>query len=466
MQPAASLSMAVYDSPMKSQTHDLIVIGGGSGGLACAQRAVEYGARVALIEVSRLGGTCVNVGCVPKKVMWNAAQIAHAAHDAAHYGFDLQLSGHDWAALRTAREAYIARLNGIYERNLANRKVELLRGRGHFTGVGEVRVGEHRLEAPHVVIATGGRPAVPAIPGAEYGITSDGFFALESRPERVAIVGSGYIAVEIAGVFAALGSRVSLIIRRERVLREFEAMLGDGLMKTMRDEGIEIVTGATPRALERDVDGSLRLLTGDGRLCGPFDSVIWAIGREPMIADLALDRAGVRLDASGHIAVDPLQQTNVGGIYAIGDVTGRALLTPVAIAAGRRLADRVFGGMTDRHLDYSNIPTVVFSHPPIGTVGLSEAAAQDRYGAESVKVYTSSFVPMYHALTTRKPRAEMKLVTVGPEQRIVGCHVIGAGADEMLQGFAVAVKMGATKGDFDDTVAIHPTSAEEFVTMR
>ncbi|NDE87818.1 MAG: glutathione-disulfide reductase, partial [Gammaproteobacteria bacterium] len=280
------------------------------------------------------------------------------------------------------------------------------------------------------------------------------------------IVGSGYIAVEIAGVFAALGSKVSLVIRQERVLRSFDGMLGDGLMKIMRDEGVEIVTHAVPRALERDVDGSLRLLTVDGRTAGPFDCVIWAIGREPMVEDIGLDRAGVRLDASGHIAVDPLQQTNVGGIHAIGDVTGRALLTPVAIAAGRRLADRVFGGMTDRHLDYSNIPTVVFSHPPIGTVGLSEQEARDRYGAESLKIYTSGFVPMYHALTTRKPRAEMKLITVGPEQRIVGCHVIGAGADEMLQGFAVALKMGATKRDFDDTVAIHPTSAEEFVTMR
>ena len=466
MQVAASCRRAVYDSPMKNRTHDLIVIGGGSGGLACAQRAVEYGAKVALIEMSRLGGTCVNVGCVPKKVMWNAAQIAHAAHDAGHYGFDVQQRGHDWHALREARDAYVLRLNGIYERNLANRKVELYRGHGHFVGVGEVRVGEVTLEAPHVVIATGGRPAVPPIPGAEYGITSDGFFALESRPQRVAIVGSGYIAVEIAGVFAALGSNVSLVIRRDRVLRDFDSMLGDGLMKIMRDDGIEIVTGAVPRALERDVDGSLRLLTVDGRTSGPFDCVVWAIGREPMLTGLNLDRAGVRLDASGHIAVDYLQQTNVGGVYAIGDVTGRALLTPVAIAAGRRLADRVFGGMTDRHLDYSNIPTVVFSHPPIGTVGLGEDAARDRYGAESVKVYTSGFVPMYHALTPRKPRAEMKLVTVGPEQRIVGCHVIGAGADEMLQGFAVALKMGATKRDFDDTVAIHPTSAEEFVTMR
>lgn len=451
---------------MATRSFDLVVIGGGSGGLACAQRAVEYGAKVALIEAARLGGTCVNVGCVPKKVMWNAAQIAHAAHDAAHYGFELSIGRHDWRALKIARDAYVQRLNGIYERNLANKKIELLRGHGCFVGVDAVRVGEETLTAAQVVIATGGRPSVPPIPGAEFGITSDGFFALESRPERVAIVGSGYIAVEIAGVFAGLGSKVSLVIRQDRVLRSFDSMLGDGLMKIMRDEGLELVTHAVPRALERDADGSLRLLSDDGRNLGPFDCVVWAIGREPMVENIGLDRAGVRLESSGHIAVDHLQQTNVAGIHAIGDVTGRALLTPVAIAAGRRLADRVFGGMTDRHLDYSNIPTVVFSHPPIGTVGLSEQEARDRYGAAALKIYTSGFVPMYHALTQRKPRAEMKLVTVGPEQKIVGCHVIGAGADEMLQGFAVALKMGATKRDFDDTVALHPTSAEEFVTMR
>ena len=456
----------MYDSAMTTKKYDLVVIGGGSGGLACAQRATEYGAKVALIESARLGGTCVNVGCIPKKVMWNAAQIAHMAHDAVHYGFDLALRGHDWRALRESREAYIHRLNGIYEQNLANKKIELLRGHGRFTAVGEVRVDDDTLEAPHVVIATGGRSAVPAVSGAELGITSDGFFALEKKPDRVAVVGSGYIAVELAGVFAALGSRVSLVIRHEHVLRHFDSMLGDTLMKIMRDEGTAIETNATPRALERDIDGSLRMLTADGRMLGAFDCVVWAIGRDPKVEGIGLDRAGVKLDDSGHIAVDRFQQTNVGGIYAIGDVTGRALLTPVAIAAGRRLSDRVFGGMTDRHLDYSNIPTVVFSHPPIGTVGLSEQQARDRYGTESLKLYTSGFVPMYHALTSRKPRAEMKLVTVGPEQRVVGCHVIGAGADEMLQGFAIAMKMGATKRDFDETIAIHPTSAEEFVTMR
>jgi glutathione reductase (NADPH) len=398
--------------------------------------------------------------------MWNAAQIAHAAHDAVHYGFDLTLSGHDWGALRVARDAYITRLNGIYERNLANRKVELVRGHAAFAGPNEVRVGDRLLEAPHVVIATGGHPSVPPIPGAGHGITSDGFFELAERPRRIAVVGSGYIAVELAGVFAALGSEVTMVLRRDRLLRHFEAMLGDGLRKIMEGDGVAFLDHAAPRALERDADGTLRLLLQDGRVAGPFDTVLWAIGREPAVEGLGLARAGVTMDAAGFIPVDHLQQTNIGGLYAIGDVTGRAQLTPVAIAAGRRLSDRVFGGMTDRHLDYSDIPTVVFSHPPIGTVGLSEAEAIDRHGASAVKTYTSGFVPMYHAMTPRKPRAEMKLVTVGSEQRIVGCHVIGAGADEMLQGFAVALKMGATKRDFDDTVAIHPTSAEEFVTMR
>jgi len=356
--------------------------------------------------------------------------------------------------------------NDIYERNLAAKNIELIRGTASFVSSHEVRVGDEVFEASRVVIATGGRPTLPKIPGSEHGITSDGFFELDHLPRRTAVVGSGYIAVELAGVLHALGSRVTLAFRRERVLRHFDVMLSDALMKIMRDEGLALIDHAAPRALERDADGSLRLLFDDGRQIGPFDTVIWAIGREPMVESLALDRAGIRLDSRGFIPVDRYQETSVGDLYAIGDVTGQAQLTPVAIAAGRRLADRIWGGMAGRHLDYSNIPTVVFSHPPIGTVGLSESEAIDRYGQHDVKVYTSGFVPMYHALTSRKPRAEMKLVTVGTDERIVGCHVIGAGADEMLQGFAVAVRMGATKRDFDDTVAIHPTSAEEFVTMR
>ena len=448
-----------------SDNYDLVVVGGGSGGLACAQRAAEYGARALVVESGRLGGTCVNVGCVPKKVMWNAAQISHAIHDAREYGFRITPGELDWPALKRGRDAYVLRLNGIYERNLANRKVELVRGRATLDGPTAVRIDARRVTARQIVIATGGRPHVPDLPGASLGLTSDGFFELPEQPQRVAIVGSGYIAVELAGVFLALGSATTLAIRTQQVLRHFDSMLGDGLLKIMQDEGLQLAADAVPQGLEADADGARWLRTQDGRRLGPFDAVIWAIGRDPLSGGIGLAEAGVRCDASGFVEVDRLQATSAPGVFAIGDVTGHALLTPVAIAAGRRLSDRVFGGMAERHLDYSNIPTVVFSHPPIGTVGLSEAEARTKYGA-AVKVYHSGFVPMYHALTARKPRAEMKLVCAGPEQRIVGCHVIGAGADEMLQGFAVAVKMGATKKDFDDTVAIHPTSAEEFVTMR
>jgi glutathione reductase (NADPH) len=288
---------------------------------------------------------------------------------------------------------------------------------------------------------------------------------LQSQPARVAIVGSGYTAVELAGVFSALGSAVSLIIRQEQVLRSFEAMLGNKLLDIMRADGITVHTHAVPESLRRERDGGLWLRTADGREPGPFDVVIWAVGRHPATAALGLETVGVQLDADGHVRVDAGQTSSAPGIYAIGDVTGQALLTPVAIAAGRRLSDRLFGGMHDRVLDYTNIPTVIFSHPPIGTVGLSEVAARAQFGA-AVRVYESSFMPMYHALTARKPRAHMRLVCAGAAERVVGVHVIGQGADEMLQGFAVAVKMGATKRDFDDTVAIHPTSAEELVTMR
>lgn len=448
-----------------SENYDLIVIGGGSGGLASAQRAAEYGARVLLAESGRLGGTCVNVGCVPKKVMWNAAEIASAMHDGEGYGFQPSDAVNDWAVLKRHRDAYVARLNGIYERNLLNRKVELVRGYAQFVGPRTIDVAGRTVSAPHIVIATGGRPMLPPIPGAELGITSDGFFELEERPNRIAIVGSGYVAVELGGVLAALGTSVTLAVRGETVLKSFDHMLGDGLMNIMRDEGIEIVTNARPSHLHAR-GNALELELRDGRHIGPVDTVLWAIGRAPCVEDLNLERTAVELDPYGYIGTDKFQQTNVPGIYAVGDVTGRAQLTPVAIAAGRRLSDRVFGGHTDRHLNYENIATVIFTHPPIGTIGLTEAAARDEYGDDAVKVYMSSFVPMYHALTERKPREQMKLVTVGPEEKIVGAHVIGEGADEMMQGFAVAVRMGATKKDFDDTVAIHPTSAEEFVTMR
>ena len=443
---------------------DLIVIGGGSGGLACAQRAAEYGAKVALLEPRPLGGTCVNAGCVPKKLMYYAASHAEGMRDAAGYGFDVAVNGHDWGALKRARDAYVRRLNDIYAGNLERRGITHLSEAGRFAEPDTVVAGDRLLAAPRIVIATGGHPVVPDVPGAELGVTSDGFFALQRRPESVVIVGSGYVAAELAGVFAALGTRVTLAIRHKRLLRSFDVMLSAALMRQMQDDGIEIVTGAVPLQV-RDAGGEYEFWTADGRVLGPCECVLWAVGRRPTVAPLALDKAGVRQYDDGYVIVNRFQETNVEGIYAIGDVTGQAALTPVAIAAGRRLADRLFGGMEGRHLDYHLIPTVIFSHPPIGTVGMTESEARATHG-EAVRCFTAGFVPLYHALTEHKRRAEMKLVTVGDEQRIVGLHVIGEGADEMLQGFAVALRMGATKKDFDDTVAIHPTSAEELVTMR
>ncbi|HTY92299.1 MAG TPA: glutathione-disulfide reductase [Steroidobacteraceae bacterium] len=445
--------------------YDLIVIGGGSGGLACAQRAVEYGARVLLAESGRLGGTCVNVGCVPKKVMWNAAEIAAAAQDSAGYGFHFGAVAHDWATLKSGRDAYVHRLNGIYERNLAHRKIQLARGHARISGPHSVEIDDWHATAQHIVVATGGQPLVPKLPGAELGITSDGFFELDERPARVAIVGSGYIAVEIAGIMQALGSEVTLVARGETVMRNFDAMLGASWVEIARDLGMQIAHNALTTSVNRLTDGALQLTLADGRHLGPVDTLIWAVGRTPRTRDLGLEGVGVKLDDNGHVLTDKFQNTNVPSIHAIGDVTGRAQLTPVAIAAGRRLSDRLWGGQEDRFLDYENVPTVIFGHPPIGTVGLTEAEARAKFGG-TVKVYLSAFVPMYHALTTRKPRTHMKLVCAGPQQRVVGAHVIGAGADEMMQGFAVAIRMGATKADFDDTVAIHPTSAEELVTMR
>jgi glutathione reductase (NADPH) len=449
---------------VSSEAFDLINIGGGSGGLASAQRAAELGAKTAVIESGRLGGTCVNVGCVPKKVMWNAASVALGLADAADYGFGVSTGDHDWGVLKHKRDAYIARLNAIYARNLEAKGVAHRQGAARFLDAHTVEVNGDRLSARHVVIATGGVPMIPALPGAELGITSNGFFELERRPQRVAVIGSGYVACELAGAFHELGSQTELFIRKDHVLTHFDVMLGKSLMREMQAQGIPIHTGVVPAALvERS--GTKTLVAADGREFAGFDCVLWAIGRAANLAGLAPDAAGIERDADGFIITDQFQNTNVAGVYAIGDVTGRAALTPVAIAAGRRLSDRLFGGKPERHLNYEMIPSVVFTHPPVGSVGLSEREARGQFG-DAVKVYVAEFTPMYHAMTARKTRTDMKLVCVGPTEKIVGCHIIGLGADEMLQGFAVAIRMGATKSDFDDTVAIHPTSAEELVTMR
>jgi glutathione reductase (NADPH) len=449
---------------VSEQVFDLISIGGGSGGLACAQRAAEYGAKAAVIEPHRLGGTCVNVGCVPKKIMWSAAGVGLSLHDANDYGFEVEVGESDWAELKRKRDAYLLRLNGIYERNLASKGVAYVRGAARFADAHTVLVDGQRFSARHVVIATGGKAMLPEIPGTEFGISSDGFFELESRPQRVAVVGSGYIACELAASFRELGSDVEQFIRKDRLLTNFDVMLGKSLMREVRAQGMILRERAIPAAV-REAAGKKTLVTEDGREFPGFDCVLWAIGRDANLAGLNLAASGVATDSAGFIETDGFQNTNAAGVYAIGDVTGRAALTPVAIAAGRRLSDRLFGGQPTRHLDYNLIPTVIFTHPPIGTVGATEAEARAQYG-DAVKVYVADFTPLYHALTTRKTHTDMKLVCVGPEQRIAGCHILGLGADEMLQGFAVAIRMGATKTDFDDTVAIHPTSAEELVTMR
>jgi glutathione reductase (NADPH) len=447
-----------------SERFDLLVIGGGSGGLAHAQRAAEYGANAAVVEHGPLGGTCVNVGCVPKKVMWYAAHYAHQLHHAVDYGYDVSIDGHDWSALKARRDAYVARLNNIYSNNLDKRGVTYIEGHARFIDANTVDVDGKAYAAERIVVATGGQPIVPDIPGAELGITSDGFFELEEQPKRVLIAGSGYIAVELAGIFSGLGSETGIIVRKQSVLRSFDTMLSSELMETMRKSGITLDTGVVPASVSKTDDGLVVVAT-DGREFGPVDALVWAVGRSANTATLDAGNAGIAMDESGFIPTDDLQQTNVAHIHALGDVTGRAALTPVAIAAGRRLADRLYGGMEGRHLDYSLIPTVIFSHPTIGTVGMTEEEARREFG-DDVKVYTTGFTPMFYALGPDKQRSVMKLVTTGSDERVVGCHLFGEGADEMLQGFAVAMHMGATKKDFDDTVAIHPTNAEEVVTMR
>ncbi len=445
--------------------YDLIAIGGGSGGLSVAQRAATHGARCALVEFGRLGGTCVNRGCVPKKIMWYGASLAHTLGEAADYGFDVTSNGFDWAALVAKREDYIRAINRWYDTYLADAAVDRIKARARFIDLHTLEVAGERYSAAHIVVATGGTPIVPNVPGAKHGITSDGFFELKERPKSAAVVGAGYIAVELAGMLKAMGSQVSLYLRKQHLLRPFDAMLREALMEAMLDDGINIFPRSQVQAVERQPDGMLTLLCDQCQSIQNLDVVLWAIGRAPNTAELDLAAVGVETDAEGFIRTDDYQNTNVQGIYAIGDVTGRTPLTPVAVAAGRRLADRLFGGQPERRLEYENIPTVVFSHPPIGTVGLTEDEARATHGA-SVKIYQTRFTSMYHAMTRHKLKTAMKLVTIGPQEKIVGCHIIGPGADEMLQGFAVAIRMGATKRDFDDTVAIHPTSAEELVTLR
>ncbi|OCH85214.1 glutathione reductase [Obba rivulosa] len=462
------------------EKYDIVFIGGGSGGVAGSRRAASYGAKVALIEISeKLGGTCVNVGCVPKKIMWHAADIADKIRHAEGYQFKGPGIGQpqfDWSAFKAQRDAYITRLNGIYGVNVAKEGVELHHGAARLLSPNEVQVtrldgSKYTLKTDRVCIATGGRPTIPGdkVPGADLGITSDGFFELREQPKRVAVVGAGYIAVELAGVFNTLGSEVHMFTRGDTVLRTFDPTLQETLTGWMTHTGINFHHGSHVVRVEGKPGQTLTVHSDKGEVV-EVDTLLWAIGRHANTEGLGLEELGVQLDKKGNIIVDEWQQSNVPGVFSLGDVSGKALLTPVAIAAARRLANRLFGGEKYKNdkLDYTSIATVVFSHPPIGTVGLTEPEARKKFGDENIKIYKSSFRALYFSMVPEehKEPSVHKIICAGPEERVVGIHIIGLGSDEITQGFAVALKMGATKDDLDNTVAIHPTSGEELVTLR
>lgn len=469
-------------APVSRET-DFLVLGGGSGGLASARAASsKFGVRAMVIESNRLGGTCVNVGCVPKKVTYNAAAIAETIHQSKDYGFRVQETApFDWTTFKHKRDAYVKRLNGIYERNLVNDKVEYVHGWARLVSKNEVEVttddGEKSLiRAKKILVAVGGYPtANPAnVPGSELGINSDGFFDIETLPKKVALVGAGYIAVEFAGMFNALGVETHLFIRYEHFLRSFDPMIQEAVTKEYERLGVILHKNSTQSKVEKDAEtGKLSIhykdAAGEGVLSG-VDHLIWAIGRTPATKDIGLVEAGVKLGKNGHVIVDDYQNTSVDNIYALGDASGPVDLTPVAIAAGRRLAARLFGPpeFSTLKLSYENIPSVVFAHPEVGSIGLSEPQAVEKYGRENLTIYKTAFTAMYYAMMDpeQKGPTSYKLICEGPNQKVVGLHILGQGSGEMLQGFGVAIKMGATKADFDSCVAIHPTSAEELVTLK
>jgi len=464
---------------MADETFDYLVIGGGSGGIASGRRAAAHGAKVAVIERDRLGGTCVNVGCVPKKVMFNAATVHEMIEQASGFGFQIDGYKFDWASLKEKRDAYVKRLNGIYRNNLGNSGITEIVGDATFVGPKEVKVGDKTYSGKNVLIAVGGKPDMPDIPGIELGINSDGFFELESLPKRCAVVGSGYIAVELAGVLQALGSQVDLFIRGELPLRSMEPDIVQQLVDEMSAIGVTWVQGEIAE-LSGSADGLKTAKLKSGAEHSGYDEIIFAIGRSPVTDTLNLDKAGVEVTARGEVVVNDASETSAEGVYAVGDIiTGAIQLTPVAIAAGRLLSDRLFNGvpLEQTKMDYDMVPTVVFSHPTIAVMGLTEAQAAERYGADAVTCHKSTWVNMMYsreflvdgglgtADSPKPPFTKAKIVCVGEEQRVVGLHMIGMAVDEILQGFGVAIKMGATKADFDSIVALHPTSAEEIVTI-
>lgn len=444
---------------------DYICIGGGSGGIASANRAAKHGKQAAIIEAKDIGGTCVNVGCVPKKAMWYGAQIAESIHRyAQEYGFDLSVNHFSWDRLVASRQAYIERIHASYDRVLSTNNVTLIKGFARFINNHTVEVNGEQYTAKHITLATGGHPIYPDIEGAEHGIDSDGFFALKEQPQTAVVVGAGYIGVELAGVLQSLGTQTHLVVRKHAPLRHFDPLIHETLVDLIHEEGPTLHTFASVEKVEKVSERHLRVQLSNGETIDT-DCLIWAIGRAPSTSDMGLENTDVKVLPNGIVEVDKYQNTSAKGIYAVGDITGHAELTPVAIKAGRLLSERLFNGQEDAHLDYSLIPTVVFSHPPIGTIGMTEPEAAKEYGEANIKVYTSSFASMFSAVTRHRQATKMKVICAGENEKVVGLHGIGHGMDEILQGFAVAIKMGATKADLDACVAIHPTSAEEFVTM-
>ena len=446
--------------------YDIIAIGGGSGGSATMNRAAMHGAKAAVIEGNIIGGTCVNVGCVPKKVMWYGAQVSETLKNyAADYGYTIGETSFDFKTLRKNREVYIERSRQAFSNNFNRNGVDYIEGYARFVDKNTVEVNGEHIRAKHIVIATGSYAFIPNVPGSELGGTSDDVFAWEELPESVSIIGAGYIAVELAGVLHALGVKTDLFVRKGGPLRGFDQGIVEVLVEEMKKNGQPLHTHKVPQKLEKLDNGDIQIHFEDGTT-HTSQKVIWAVGRKANVHQLNLEAAGVELTERGFIQVDEYQNTTTPGIYALGDVSGEKELTPVAIKAGRTLAERLFNGKTDAKMDYELIPTVVFSHPAIGSIGLTQEQAEAKYGVENIKVYQSTFAGMYSAIIVHRQMTKLKLITLGEEEKVIGLHGIGGGIDEMIQGFAVAVKMGATKADFDATVAIHPTASEEFVTMR
>ncbi|KAH8750091.1 hypothetical protein BGZ57DRAFT_775544 [Hyaloscypha finlandica] len=467
--------------PAEPEEFEYIVIGGGSGGSGTARRAAGwYGKKTLLIENGISGGCCVNVGCVPKKITWNFASMAEALRDSTHYGFATPANiPFDFAHFKAKRDDNILSLNRAYESNWSREGITLVHGTAKFISPKTLSVsledgsGEKTFKAEHICIATGGYPIVPGIEGAELGITNEGFFALEKLPKKIAIVGAGYIAVEMAGMLNAIGVEVCMFIREDKFLRSFDPMISETMTARYESVGVKIHKGykGFERVEKLSVDGGEKVLrlVMDGGGSMEVNELLWAVGRSPETASLELEKAGVKTDGKGYVTVDKFQNTSVEGIYALGDVTGQLELTP---AAGRHLSNRLFGPphLSNSYLPYENIPTVVFAHPEVGTIGLTEPQAISKFGSSNIKVYHTKFTNMFYVPFPEEEKkrnpTEFKIVCEGTEERVVGLHLIGLGVGEMLQGFAVAIKMGATKNDFDATVAIHPTSAEEVVTMR